>query len=258
MSSLMPFQFGAASIRVVEIDGEPWFVGKDVCEALGYANPAKAMGDHCRGVTNRYPILDSLGRTQEARVLNEANVLRLIVNSNMPAAEKFEAWVFEEVLPTIRRTGGYSIGPARLAPVAEDFRALHDMAQVAGLTGSAAVIAASNATARRTGQNPLTLIGMTSIASTIQERLLTATDIAKEAGLPSAQRANTLLEQIGLHVGERDGRGKKKWTPTSSGESFGRWEDTGKRHGDGTPVHQWKWTESVLDEILRRQSRAAA
>lgn len=257
MSALIPFQFGASPIRVVEIDGEPWFVGKDVCGVLGYVNTTDAMSKHCRGVAKRYPILDSLGRTQEARVLNEANVLRLIINSNMPAAEKFEAWVFEEVLPTIRRTGSYSVGPARLAPVADDFRALHDIAQVAGLTGSAAVIAASNATARRTGENPLALIGMTSIASTIQERLLTATDIAKEIGLPSAQRANAQLEQVGLHTAERTGQGKKSWKPTAAGQSFGRWEDTGKRHSDGTPVHQWKWTESVLDEILRRQPRAA-
>ncbi len=257
MTTLIPFQFGTASIRVVEIDGEPWFVGKDVAAALGYADTTNALKQHCRGVAKHHPVLDSLGRTQEARVLNEANVLRLIVNSNLPAAEKFEAWVFEEVLPTIRRTGSYSAGAVRLAPVAEDFRALHDIAQVAGLTGSAAVIAASNATARRTGENPLALIGMTSIASTIQESLLTATDIAKEMGLPSAQRANLLLEQLSLHTSERTGRGKKSWKPTATGQPFGRWEDTGKRHSDGTPVHQWKWTENVLDEILRRQPRAA-
>ncbi|MDF4005302.1 Bro-N domain-containing protein [Luteibacter sp. PPL552] len=257
MSSLIPFQFGAAAIRVVDIDGEPWFVGKDVCEALGYTNPAKAMGDHCRGVTIRYPILDSLGRTQEARVLNEANVLRLIVSSNLPEAERFERWVFEEVLPTIRRTGSYSAGAPRLAPVAEDFRALHDIAQVAGLTGSAAIIAASNATARRTGENPLALIGMPSIESSIQARLVTASDIAVELGLASAQKANVLMEELGLHESARDHRGRKGWKPTAFGEAFGRWEDTGKRHGNGTPVHQWKWTDMVLDEILRQQRAAA-
>jgi len=257
MSNLIPFQFGAASIRVVEIDGEPWFVGKDVCEALGYVNTTDAMGKHCRGVAKRYPILDSLGRTQEARVLNEANVLRLIVQSTLPAAEKFEAWVFEEVLPTIRRTGGYSHGAPRLGLVAEDFRALHDMAQVAGLAGSAAVIAASNATARRTGENPLALIGMPSIQSSVQAKLVTASDIAIELRLTSAQKANSLMEELGLHESSRDHRGRKEWKPTEFGEAFGRWEDTGKRHGDGTPVHQWKWTEAVLDEILRLQRAAA-
>lgn len=257
MSSLIPLQFGAAAIRVVEIDGEPWFVGKDVCEALGYVNTTDAMSKHCRGVAKRYPILDSLGRTQEARVLNEANVLRLIVNSNLPAAEKFEAWVFEEVLPTIRRTGSYVAGASRLAPVAEDFRALHDIAQVAGLTGSAAIIAASNATARRTGENPLALIGMPSIESSTQARLVTASDIAVELRLASPQKANILMEELGLHESVRNHRGRKGWKPTAFGEAFGRWEDTGKRHSDGTPVHQWKWADMVLDEILRRQRAAA-
>lgn len=257
MTQLIPFQFGAAAIRVVEIDGEPWFVGKDVALALGYADPTTAIRSHCRGVQNLHPISDSLGRTQEARVLNEANVLRLIVNSNLSAAEKFEAWVFEEVLPTIRRTGSYSAGAVRLAPIAEDFRALHDMAQVAGLTGSAAIIAASNATARRTGENPLALIGMPSIASSIQAKLVTASDIAVELRLSSAQRANALMEELGFHESSRGHRGRKEWKPTAFGEAFGRWEDTGKRHGDGTPVHQWKWTDTVLDEILRRRRAAA-
>ncbi len=109
MSNLIPFQFEGTSIRVVTDEhGEPLFVGKDVCEALGFTNPSDAMNTHCRGVAKRYPIVDSLGRTQEARVLTEPDVLRLIVNCTLPAAEEFERLVFEEILPTIRRTGSYT------------------------------------------------------------------------------------------------------------------------------------------------------
>ena len=105
---IAPFNFKGTNVRVItEDDGTPWFVGKDVCDLLGYANQSDAMGRHCRGVVKRYPILDSLGRTQEARVLSEGDTLRLIVNSAMPAAQEFEAWVFDEVLPTIRKTGSY-------------------------------------------------------------------------------------------------------------------------------------------------------
>ena len=111
MSNLIPMHFDGAQIRVVEIDGEPWFVGKDVAEALGYANATDAINTHCRGVAKRYPILDSLGRTQEARVLSEPDVLRLIVSSKLPAAERFERWVFEEVLPAVRKTGKYEATP---------------------------------------------------------------------------------------------------------------------------------------------------
>lgn len=100
-------QFG--SLRTYEEDGQILFCGKDVAKALGYKNPNKAIGDHCRGITKRYPIQDSLGRTQEAVFITEPDLYRLITHSKLPTAEKFERWVFEEVLPAIRRTGGYMV-----------------------------------------------------------------------------------------------------------------------------------------------------
>lgn len=110
------FQFQSESeIRVVTIDDQPWFVGKDVATALGYTNPSKAISDHCRGVPKRYPIVDSLGRTQEVRILAQSDVLRLIVGSKLPSAEKFERWVFEEVLPSILKTGQYKVGGGETA-----------------------------------------------------------------------------------------------------------------------------------------------
>lgn len=105
MNQLTPFAFDSHAIRVVNLDGATWFVGKDVALALGYADPTNAIKQHCRGVVKHHPILDALGRTQEARLLTEPDVFRLIVGSRLPAAERFEQWVFEEVLPTLRRTG---------------------------------------------------------------------------------------------------------------------------------------------------------
>lgn len=100
-------QFG--SLRTYEENGQILFCGKDVAKALGYKNPNKAIGDHCRGITKRYPIQDSLGRTQEAVFITEPDLYRLITHSKLPTAEKFERWVFEEVLPAIHRTGGYMV-----------------------------------------------------------------------------------------------------------------------------------------------------
>lgn len=100
-------QFGA--LRTFEEYGQVLFCGKDVAKALGYKNSNKAIGDHCRGITKRYPIQDSLGRTQEAVFITEPDLYRLIVHSKLPTAERFECWVFEEVLPAIHRTGGYMI-----------------------------------------------------------------------------------------------------------------------------------------------------
>jgi prophage antirepressor-like protein len=94
------------------------------------------MGNHCRGVAKRYPISDSLGRTQEVRVLGEPDVLRLIVNCSLPAAQEFERLVFEEILPTIRKTGSYSVKPAvSVKPVEEACRLLPYMVKAARACG---------------------------------------------------------------------------------------------------------------------------
>ncbi len=111
MNQLTPFQFEQFPIRVVtDENGEALFVGKDVCEALGYANPNDAMKQRCKGVAKRYPLMTP-GGMQEVRVLTESDVMRLIVTSSLPSAEPFERWVFEEVLPSIRKTGTYSVIP---------------------------------------------------------------------------------------------------------------------------------------------------
>lgn len=101
-------EFG--EVRTVEIDGKPYFAGKDVARALGYADTVNALKTHCRedGVAF-YHLTDSLGRAQEAKFINEGNLYRLIVSSKLPSAERFECWVFDEVLPTIRRHGLYAI-----------------------------------------------------------------------------------------------------------------------------------------------------
>ena len=116
MSDLSVFAFDTRAVRVVMVDGEPWFVGKDVAEVLGYANPADAITKHCKGVAKRYP-LSTPGGTQELRIISEPDMLRLIVNSTLPAAEKFERWVFEDVLPSIRKTGSYAaaLNPANFS-----------------------------------------------------------------------------------------------------------------------------------------------
>ena len=116
MNNLTVFEnpeFG--SIRTVELDGEPWLVGKDVAEALGYTNPRKALDDHVDpedkmqgdGVTIR----DSIGREQHPTIINESGLYSLVLSSKLPTARKFRRWVTSEVLPSIRRTGGYTAKP---------------------------------------------------------------------------------------------------------------------------------------------------
>ncbi|WP_208450531.1 BRO-N domain-containing protein [Burkholderia ambifaria] len=102
----LTLDFRSTPVRIVVIDDQLWFVGSDVANLLGYSNAADAIRKHCKGVAKRYP-LHTTGGTQSLRVLSEADMLRLVVSSKLPAAEVFERWVFEEVLPSIRKTGRY-------------------------------------------------------------------------------------------------------------------------------------------------------
>ena len=108
-------EFG--EIRTINENGAVLFCGSDVARALGYTNPSKALTDHCKGdLTKRYPITDSLGRSQEAIFIPESDLYRLIFRSKLPSAERFTDWVTTEVLPSIRKNGGYIAQQETLSP----------------------------------------------------------------------------------------------------------------------------------------------
>lgn len=104
------FNFNSATVRIKIINDKEYFCAVDICKILGYVNTTKTIDDHCKkdGIT-KCDIVDSLGRKQQASFINEPNLFRLIIKSKLPEAEKFEAWVFEEILPTIRKTGKFEV-----------------------------------------------------------------------------------------------------------------------------------------------------
>ena len=112
MNNLQLFEnadFG--TIRVMERDGKPWFVGKDVAEILGYSEPHKAIQRHVDDDDRmKYPITDTTGRKQETWMSNESGLYSLILSSKLPTAKQFKRWVTSEVLPSIRKHGGYITG----------------------------------------------------------------------------------------------------------------------------------------------------
>lgn len=106
MNELQIFNSGEfGEIRTIEIDGKPYFVGTDIAKALGYNNPRDAVSRHCKGVV-KHDTPTSSG-IQSMSYINEGDLYRLIMKSKLPSAEKFESWVMDEVLPTIRKTGSY-------------------------------------------------------------------------------------------------------------------------------------------------------
>ena len=106
-------QFG--KVRIVVIDGEPWLVGKDVATALGYTNPRKALIDHIDDEDkNTVTIRDGIPGNPNMTVINESGLYSLVLSSKLPDAKKFRRWVTSEVLPSIRRNGGYIAGQESL------------------------------------------------------------------------------------------------------------------------------------------------
>ncbi|HBF7900747.1 phage antirepressor KilAC domain-containing protein [Clostridioides difficile] len=100
------YNFG--EIRTIEIDGKPYFVATDIAKALGYSNTRDAVKKHCKWVAKcDIPHPQSDSKVLKVNIIPEGDMYRLISNSELPNAEKFESWVFDEVLPTIRKTGGY-------------------------------------------------------------------------------------------------------------------------------------------------------
>ena len=125
MHELMSFhkeEFG--DVRAVNSNGKPLFVAKDVAEKLGYTNPQKAVRDHCKNTTTARRVNDSftlenpMGYALDPQtvLIDQSDVLRLIVRSSLPAAERIERWIFDEVIPAVLETGGYMLTKADDTP----------------------------------------------------------------------------------------------------------------------------------------------
>ena len=99
-------QFG--NIRTLELNNKMWFGATDVATSLGYSNPRDAIVRHCKsnGVVI-HDVIDSMGRNQQMKFINEGNVYRLVASSQLPTADEFESWIFDEVIPSVIHTGGY-------------------------------------------------------------------------------------------------------------------------------------------------------
>ena len=98
-------EFG--KVRVVEISGEPWLVGKDIAKALGYSNGRDAISKHVDDDDKGVAKCDTLGGKQDLQVINESGMYSLVIGSKLPGARKFKRWITSEVLPSIRKHGAY-------------------------------------------------------------------------------------------------------------------------------------------------------
>lgn len=105
LTTFMNEEFG--SVRAITIDGEPWFIGKDVAEALGYKYTADALKKHIEDEDKGVGVLPTPGGKQKTTIINESGLYSLILSSKLPSAKKFKHWITSEVIPSIRKHGAY-------------------------------------------------------------------------------------------------------------------------------------------------------
>jgi prophage antirepressor-like protein len=248
MNDIVPFNFEGKDIRTITDElGNPWFVGKDVCDILLYTNHNRALAMHCKGVTKCYPLLTP-GGYQEVRIINEPDLYRLLASSNLPDAERFERWVFEEVLPTIRKTGSYSIQgmPSNKDShfLISEFDVWTEFAGRFNITGNQALLAASKSCKKLYGIDPMETMGLNALECQVQSVDVTPTQIGTELCI-GARKVNELLTTHGFQTKVPGG----KYEPTEKGLEYAVIKDTNKRHSNGTPVTQLLWKYNIVDPL---------
>ena len=257
MTGITCYNFNGATVRTIVLpNGEPGFVGKDVAERLGYEDPTTAIRSHCKGVQILHP-LQTAGGVQRVRILTEPDVLRLIVSSTLPEAEAFERWVFEEVLPSIRRTGQYTARPAGGPSNLEQLQMAEVLASALRLDGSSRLKLMADATKLLApALAPLLPVyaidapaGAPAVSSEPTESL-TALMARFRVGV-STRAGNLILQERGLL--------EKRTRPSSSGQVRSFWSVTeeglafGKNvvHPENPREAQPHWFSAKGEELLR-------
>lgn len=211
-------EFG--QVRTVLIDNKPYAVATDIARSLGYKHPGHAVRRHCKGVT-KHPI-PTIGGIQQMNCIPEGDIYRLIANSELPEAEKFESWIFDEVLPTIRKHGAY-LTPQKIEEVLMDPDTIIQLATQ--LKEERALV-----------QKQKQIIGELKPKADYMDRILknkglvTITQIAKDYGM-SGQAMNKLLHDLGVQY-----------------KQSGQWLLYREHHGKG-------YTHSETVEIIRSDGR---
>ena len=259
-------EFG--EIRTTVIDGEPWLVGKDVATALGYVDTFGALKKHVDDEDKQNCQNDSFESPRGMTIINESGLYSLVLSSKLPTAKKFKRWVTSEVLPTIRKTGSYSIPPVTPNPhyrtrmigtaVRDVGKTAEALEKVFGCRHGMALATASSMVGEAYG------IDMTPVQRLIPAEdnpgTLSPSQIAESLGLfnrqgnPDAQTVNRMLQSCGLQDKPRDTSGANlknaKWFLTEEGKFYGEQKPMDNKK-TGYKGYQIVWSADVLD-LLRK------
>lgn len=243
MSNIIPFHFDDTDIRVIPNErGEPWFIAKEIAGALGYSD-AEAMTRRLDDDEKQNLQLVGFG-PRGVTIINESGLYSAILGSTKEEAKRFKRWVTSEVLPSIRKTGGYTAPNAKRPDSVDAFKLVPlavRAARALGMDKNAAALSANQAVAKLTGTNVMSLLGASHLEAENQKAMFfTPTELGERISV-SGRKFNMLLAEAGLQAKKGE-----HWVPLAAAEGFVRILDTGKKHGDGTMIQQVKWAENVL------------
>lgn len=258
MDKIIPFHFQEKEIRIIQDeDGTPWWVAKDVCLLLGFGNPSQALANHLDEDEKGIIPHDTPGGKQDLLTVNESGLYALIFKSSKPEARPFRKWVTSEVLPSIRKNGSFSImKPGAITPdVAANLEATIKVAKLFGYEGNQALFSANKSILKAHGIDCMDSLEIKALEAPDKIQYFTPTLLGKKIGL-SPTKFNLKLEAAGLQRGERDTKNRRVWVVTEEGKLHCQLLDTGKKTGEGTPVMQIKWAESVIDLLPEPQEVA--
>ena len=215
-------QFG--KVRAINIDGESWFIGKDVAVALGYNDTDQALRRHVDKEDKLTRNFDGSGQKRKMTTINESGLYSLVLSSKLPTAKAFKRWITSEVIPSIRKTGGYIMGQEEMS----DIELL-----------SRAVLVAQNQIAQRDSR----IAEMEPVVDFAQRCLLaegavTTTSIAKNYGL-SATKLNQLLKGLGVQY-----KVGNQWV------LYGQYQDCGYTETRRTPIQKKDGEVVLVSETL--------
>ncbi|MGE8098095.1 BRO-N domain-containing protein [Pseudomonas fluorescens] len=225
-----PFDFHGFPVRVIDDGtGEPWFIAKDIAEALGYANTSKAINAHCKAVNTCHTEMG--GQVRAVQIIPERDLYRLVMKSKLPAAEQFEEWVVGQVLPSIRKTGIFNTQPTNSSKLIGELAILECFDRLLKPAPSSKMLMLAKIAANN-GLESSFLPGYAIDAapdvaggSSMPTKSLTA--LLKDFGLrTSAPALNKLLEAAGF-IKEMQRKNSKReyvgfWSVTENGLKYGK------------------------------------
>lgn len=242
-------EFG--KIRTVTIDNEPWFVGKDVATALGYAKPENAISSHVSKEDKTSTLIQGSGSNYKSKaiIINESGLYALIFGSKLESAKEFKHWVTSEVLPALRKTGSYEMPKAkqrneRLASVNNAVKILTPMLQAAGCNSKIQLLTAKSLYEKAGVNLPITIEADQQYVDTVhiarQARLY-----YQSSGKPADKAVNEIIRRLDL----------SEDMYTETWESKGKWQGTVRKYAPEVigMVKQWYADNGYPREISYTQ-----